>query len=244
VVTPDPAVTGGDEEPASPILKRTCADGYRARLAAIPAVALPLLAIAFMLFTGPPGGWVAAVAVAVLVGLNVYSVVYVALTWRVFRSVDADEFARRMEARTRLRRPLMRRLLPGGDGPSFAVSAALVAFAVVVVMPHINAIQLDDWLLVPISMTILFSSWAVSVTSYALHYAQLDLAEAALDYPGTRERTFSEYAYFSVAVATTLGTTDVTATTPQMRHAVTFNVVVAFAFNSVIVALLVSILIR
>jgi len=33
----------------------------------------------------------------------------------------------------------------------------------------------------------------------------------------TRERTFSEYAEFSVAVAPTLGTTDVTATTPQMR---------------------------
>ncbi len=50
--------------------------------------------------------------------------------------------------------------------------------------------------------------------------------------------------YFAIGVATTLGATDVSVTTPQMRRIVNFNVVVAFLFNSVVVALLASILIR
>jgi hypothetical protein len=33
---------------------------------------------------------------------------------------------------------------PAGDGPTYAVESALVAFGVVLVLPHINAINIDD----------------------------------------------------------------------------------------------------
>ena len=62
----------------------------------------------------------------------------------------------------------------------------MVAFAVVLVLPHVSAINIDDWVLVPASISILLSCWTLSLVSYALHYAQNDFAEAGLDFPGTR----------------------------------------------------------
>ena len=141
---------------------------------------------------------------------------------------------------------------PGGWAASIVVAtlAGVDVFAAVYialtwrVVPHIPALRLDDWLLVPVSLSILLSCWGLSVTSDALHDAQHDLHEPGLDFPGERTHAFDDYVYFALGVATTFGATDVTVTTPRMRHIVNLNVVLAFVYNSVVVALLVSILIR
>ncbi len=112
----------------------------------------------------------------------------------------------------------------------------------VLVLPHIDAIRLDDALLIPVTLTILLSSWALGLMSYALHYAQHDLDEPALDFPGTRTNAFGDYLYFSLAVATTFGATDVNIITPRMRRVVNLHTFLTFLYNSVIVALLASLL--
>ena len=61
---------------------------------------------------------------------------------------------------------------------------------------------------------------------------------------GARTHTFADYRYFSVAVATTFGATDVNITTPRMRRVVNLHTLLTFVYNSVIVALLASFLIR
>ena len=63
-------------------------------------------------------------------------------------------------------------------------------------------------------------------------------------FPGRRTNAYADYVYFAIGVATTFGATDVSVTTPEMRRIVNLNVIVSFVYNSVIVALLVSILIR
>ena len=75
-------------------------------------------------------------------------------------------------------------------------------------------------------------------------YAQNDFAEPGLDLPGTRTNAFSDFIYFSLAVATTFGATDVNVTTPRMRKVVNLHVVLTFVYNSVIIALLAGILLR
>ena len=43
-----------------------------------------------MALSSPPGGdWVAAITMAVLIGLNVYAVLYVVLTWRIATTFGA-----------------------------------------------------------------------------------------------------------------------------------------------------------
>jgi uncharacterized membrane protein len=114
----------------------------------------------------------------------------------------------------------------------------LVAFVVVLVLPRIRAISIDDLLLVPLSLSILLSTWALSIVSYALHYAEHDLEEPGLEFPGERTNAFADYRYFSIAVATTFGATDVNIITPRMRRVVNVHTILTFIYNSVIVALL------
>lgn len=54
----------------------------------------------------------------------------------------------------------------------------------------------------------------------------------------------SPISYFSLAVATTFGATDVNVTTPRMRKVVNLHVILTFVYNSVIIALLAGILLR
>jgi uncharacterized membrane protein len=221
-----------------------CSDGRRAGIATVFAVVVPLVVGRILGATVPDLPWRATDLVLVLGGWNLFVIIYVALTMRTFSVHDVDEFAARMRRRRDARSVFVRRVTPGGDGPTFAIEAALVAFGVVLVLPHINAIELDDLVLIPVTISILLCSWALSVVSYALHYAQKDGDEPGLEFPGTRTHTFADYRYFSVAVATTFGATDVTITTPRMRRVVNVHTLLTFAYNTVIVAALASFLIH
>lgn len=222
-----------------------CRDGLRSRRAGLHALVVAVVALVVAaLVPDLHHDWPSTIVLIGIGAFNVYAADYARQTWRVFAKVDADAFTRRMEARRATRARGTRRLLPGGDGPSFAISASIGAFVTVLVVPHIDGIRLNEWLLVLVSLTTLSACWALAVLSYALHYAQYDIAEPGFDFPGERTQAFSDYVYVSLAVATTLGATDVSITTVRMRQIMNFHIAVAFLFNSVIVALLVSILVR
>jgi uncharacterized membrane protein len=97
--------------------------------------------------------------------------------------------------------------------------------------------------LVPLTLSILLCCWALSIVAYTLHYAQKDIEEPSLDFPGDRTGAFDDYLYFSIAVSTTFGATDVNITRPAMRRVVNLHTILTFLYNSVIVALLASLLI-
>jgi len=238
----------GTGEPATvpaPFSRSMCSDGRRSLIAFIASLVVPTVVWLLLIATPPSGSGSAATNVVLfLLGWNTFVVVYVILTMRTFTRADKAEFEARMAARSAARSSAWRRLSPSGDGPTFAVESALVAFLVVLVLPHINAIRIHDWVLVPVTISILLSCWALSVVSYALHYAQNDLAAPGLDFPGTRTGGFSDYLYFSIAVATTFGATDVNITSPRMRRVVNLHTILTFIYNSVIVALLAALLIR
>lgn len=232
---------GPDRTATGPAL---CSDGRRALIATAIGVGVAVVTGLVLGAVDPTRRGPAVTLVLVLAGWNLFVVVYVALSLRTFSGHDPEEFARRMRVRRESRSAVARRLTPGGDGPPFAIEAALVAFFVVLVLPHINSIVLDDLVLIPVTLSILVCSWALAVVSYALHYAEKDAAEPGLEFPGTRSNTFSDYRYFSMAVATTFGATDVSITTPRMRRVVNVHTLLTFAYNTVIVALLASFLIH
>lgn len=242
------AIAGKSSEPkprpvASP--SHWCLDGHRAGVSLVVSIVVPVVVGMILRSAAPSIGSGLATTVALsLLGWNIFVAVYVVLTALTFSKRSSEEFRARIIARSAGRSKLSAKLNPAGDGPTFAIEAALVAFAVVLVLPNINAIRIDDWLLVPLTLTILTSCWCLAVYSYALHYAQHDLEESGFDFPGKRTKAFADYLYFSLAVATTLGATDVNVTTPAMRRIVNLHVVLTFLYNTVIVALLVSLLLR
>lgn len=237
---PEPGSAEDDAHPGPGIA--LAGDGRRALVALVPSVALPVVAgLVLWLLEVPAAGTPAERVILCLVAWNLFAVLYVVLTLRVFRGVDAAEFRRRMTARGTRSRGIWR-LSDRADGPAFAVEAAAVAFAVVLVLPHIESIRINALLLVPVTLSILLSSWALSIVSYALHYAQHDLEEPGIEFPGQRTDAFDDYWYFALAVATTFGATDATIVTPRMRRVVNLHTLLTFIYNSVIVALLASLL--
>jgi uncharacterized membrane protein len=233
----------GDRSPGPAGASPLCSDGRRALVALAPSIGLPVLAgLALRVISFPGAGSPAAYVILCLLGWNLFAVIYVVITLRTFRRVDAEEFHRRMTARGRRSAWGIWRLSSRADGPTFAVEGTVVAFTVVLVLPHVHSIRINDLLLVPVTLSVLLSSWALSIVSYALHYAQYDLEQPGLQFPGERTNAFEDYMYFALGVATTFGATDASIVTPRMRRVVNLHTLLTFIYNSVIVALLASLL--
>lgn len=229
----------------SPDISPLCGDGRRALVAIAASLVCPVIAAIVVGLVDPDSrGTRAALVLLVLLGWNIFAVLYAALTVKTFSQRDEALFRRQIKFRTEARSRLWTRLNPNGDGPTYAIEATVVAFVVVLVLPHVQAVDINAWLLVPVSLTILLSCWGLSIVSYALHYAEKDHDAPGLDFPGERTNAFADYLYFSIAVATTFGATDVTISTPHMRRVVNLHTVVTFIYNSVIVALLAALIIR
>ena len=222
-----------------------CSDSHRAFISFLVSLVPPAVIGLIILLTNIAAGDVAAVLVALLLlEWNVFALLYILLSVRTFSGADQQTFEARMKARETLEPRFWRRVNPRGDGPIYAIESSFVAFAVVLILPRINAISIDDWFLLPITTCILFTAWAFTIVSYALHYAEKDLAEPSFDFPGTRTNAFADYLYFSIAVATTFGATDVSITKPSMRRVVNLHTILTFVYNTVIVAMLAALLIR
>jgi uncharacterized membrane protein len=102
-----------------------------------------------------------------------------------------------------------------------------------------------------IGVLTVFLSWVTLHIIYAVHYAHLfyDPAErkgdggvlGGLEFPGTKEPDYWDFVYFSLVIGMTCQVSDVQVTARHMRHLVTAQGVIAFFYNTVIVALAVNI---
>ncbi|HVO02540.1 MAG TPA: DUF1345 domain-containing protein [Candidatus Cybelea sp.] len=94
-------------------------------------------------------------------------------------------------------------------------------------------------------------SWLALHTLFAVHYAHLyyDPAEhgqkaterGGLDFPGEKQPDYWDFLYFSVVIGMTCQVSDVTVSARDMRHLVTAQGIIAFFYNTVILALAVNI---
>lgn len=88
-------------------------------------------------------------------------------------------------------------------------------------------------------------SWISNAASFALQYARDDADEGKSDfrYPDEIQPTWSDYLYTAIMVSATLSTADVDVMSKQRRRMVSIHTIIAFAFNTVIIALLVATLV-
>lgn len=174
-----------------------------------------------------------------------WSIAYAGLTFLAFRRATANQLPALVS--TRKVRTWQRILAGGADGPGFAVQFAALALASAALLPRIEAFAPkpgEGLLLTILIVTTVATSWIVVTLSYAVHYARIHIATGeGLDFPGNEPPGFFDYLYFSAAVATTFGTTDVDVTNTRLRRVVTGHAVLTFVFNTVIIGLMVSALI-
>lgn len=91
------------------------------------------------------------------------------------------------------------------------------------------------------------SSWAFTQTMFALHYAHdyyvrdIHGEHGGLDFPGGHPPDYGDFLYFASVIGTSGQTADVSFTSRLMRRTGTVHCVLAFFFNTTLVALTINI---
>ena len=98
-----------------------------------------------------------------------------------------------------------------------------------------------------IALVTVMGSWLLLPTLYTLNYAsqyyRVEKGEG-MSFPGATERFkpgYLDFAYFSFTIAVALQTSDVAVTTPVMRRMVLVQSLLAFVFNTTILAFTINI---
>ncbi|ROZ98287.1 DUF1345 domain-containing protein [Gordonia sp. OPL2] len=176
-------------------------------------------------------------------GLLAYLVAYLVITVAAFSRASTPEihdWARRENRGT----VLQRYVLGTAPGPGVSLFIAAAALAVAMIwMPGHGGTTLAESPRIGVAVALIIVAWLCVVVSYAVTFHAddfIDEGDTGLDFPGDSDPDWVDYVYFSVAVMTTFGTTDVSVTSREMRRTVTANAVIAFVFNTVIIAAVVS----
>lgn len=184
----------------------------------------------------------------VLVAMAGYLCTYVALTVLAFTRCSWEEVDRwcHRRDRTSLASQLLGSTRPG---PLLATSVSMVALVVGVIWLPMRFGSgtglLTSGVAVVLAVVLLASAWLTVVVTYAVAYLMHDVRSGhqALGFPGEDPRVVEDYAYLALATSTTFGTTDVEVRRTSTRRLVASHAVLAFLFNTVILAGVVSTLV-
>ncbi len=183
-----------------------------------------------------PGVATIAPALGFVVAWAILASAHSGLTWLVYSDLSGEPLSRA----TRLGASGGSNESPAA-GPSWSVQVSLLAILVVGALVVVPSLRTSPVLLAA-AVVMVASSWVDVAIMYAVHYARVDALVGGLRFPDQDERHFRDYLYVSLAVQTTFGSTDVVAVDRRARSIITGHGVLAFVFNTVIVAVIVSLL--
>jgi uncharacterized membrane protein len=229
--------------PTQARVPRFASDVVRGTVAMIPAIVLTFVVeIVLIATTEITLGQL--YATVILLFWAIYAMTVIFLTWRAFGALSPDELERRLVATApptgRGRRMLW--ALFGGGAVSWALTGSVIAVVAVVYLA-LNSDVASSPFVTWTAVAAIAASWAVTATAYAVRIARENAVRGGADFPGDGHPAFTEYIYLAVQIGTTFSSSDVSITSTRMRRVVTGNSIISFAFNTVIVALLVSVLI-
>ena len=110
-------------------------------------------------------------------------------------------------------------------------------------LPNDHMVKLGHLILAMV--TIIFA-WLFMHTIFAIHYAHdyyLALQqhqEGGLDFPKTSHPTYPDFLYFSYVIGTSAQTADVSISSQPMRVLNTLHIILAYSFNTTILAICIN----
>lgn len=194
---------------------------------------LPLAAIPLMLLV--PGGPM----LKMLAAWDAYSVVYLLLTWLAFRRLQPSQL--RTMALAARSRSLTDRLLVTTPEQISQGAAMIALVATVGAMPQAERLGAPAGVAFGVCGLAVVTAWSTQQTGFALIYLGKYFEAGGLSFPGDEEPQMIDFVYFSVSVGTTFGPTDVVVTQRRIRRHVLTHGVLAFLFNTLILAVAVAI---
>lgn len=132
---------------------------------------------------------------------------------------------------------------------ALVVVAALVCLGAIVAELSVakDMVGVERYAHVALAALTIFSSWAFTQVMFALHYAHDYYAAEArggpggLAFPGGHAPDYGDFLYFSCVIGTSGQTADVSFTSRMMRRTGLVHCVLAFFFNTTLVALTINI---
>jgi len=131
-----------------------------------------------------------------------------------------------------------------------AIMASFAAIAGLIGQAKLQSTPSDQKaLLAALAAATIMISWGVTQVAFALHYAHDyyrpdDVTSDALkgfDFPGCESPDYWDFLYFSTSIGATSQTSDTAIRSRALRKLVTLHAVVAFFFNTAVLALTVNI---
>ncbi len=197
---------------------------------------------------------VAAITFAVLYGHTAFTTQIVAtwdlfattsllLTWLVISTQDPYEVRRSAPLQDTSRTVIFATVV-------FAATASL--FAVFILLGDSKNLPPTSFAIhVALSVAAIILSWALVHTLFTLRYAHhyyidahkvnRDEVEGGLIFPGDENPDYADFAYFSFIIGMTCQVSDVQISSKPMRRLATVHGLIAFIFNTAILALFVNI---
>ncbi|KAA9151735.1 DUF1345 domain-containing protein [Microbacterium lushaniae] len=188
----------------------------------------------------------ATVVIAVyLVAWPAFVAIYLAWTHIVYAQRGPRGLATVARQETRSLRRWWTRILGYGGASNWALIGALVAVMLTIVVAQNPAFQ-GDWLFILLGLLTVASSWALMVYSFALEYLRLASTheddDVPIDVNIDGDPRFTDYLTLAILVSTMAATVSATIRSRRAWTLVRINVLFAFTFNTVIVAMMVSLL--
>lgn len=175
---------------------------------------------------------------------DVSALVYLSLAWITITQAEPKANRRAVRLQDTSRTILLILVL-------LAAGASIVAVAFVLGASK-ELPQGERYFHIALSALAVISSWLLTHTVFALHYAHIfysdqDDGEAkeiirGLKFPGTQQPDYLDFVYFSFVIGMTCQVSDVQITSQRLRRQVFRHGVLSFAFNTIILALSVNII--
>lgn len=186
-----------------------------------------------------PGGW--PVATRALIAWNVGALLFIGLIGMMI--AGAGEGSLRGRAFREDDNEWV--LLLFGAGAACASIGAIVAELAAVK----NLVGLDKGLHIGLTAATILSAWTFIHLLFALHYSQIYYAtqrgaaelRAGLRFPDEREPGYGDFLYYAFVIGCACATADVETKSKMMRRLTMVHGVVAFFFNTIILALTINI---
>lgn len=202
---------------------------WRVLLATIVGVAAGFAANALGLLPGA----------AALVGWNMAAVAFLIPTGMMLLYDDEADVRRRAAAEDESRFVIT----------GLVLTAVAVSFAAIVVALRESKSHHSPGWLVFLSISTIVLSWLVVQAIFSLHYAHSYFGDAdddggadrGIKFEGDQPSTYRDFVYISVCMGATFQVSDFSITNTRFRNLITVHALVAFGFNTLVLALGVNI---
>lgn len=141
------------------------------------------------------------------------------------------------------------------SGPTISfivlLSVCVSLAGILILMHNTNQLPLQRELHRFLSLVSIGLSWILLHTTFALHYARLYYADdptgkteqtGGLNFPDEEKPDYLDFAYFSFVIGMTFQVSDVEISSKHLRKLVLLHSLISFIFNTIIVALTISVL--